>query len=81
MPDGKWQNVRNSNGSWDTSHNDLEVAVMQAIDQPPLVVASRHNLSRVIWNSQTPGEQQVWLEVDRFVPLLTPVSSSLFAGL
>lgn len=50
LPDGEWQNIRHSRGSWDTSRNGLEVAVKQGIDQPPRLIASRKNASRVIWD-------------------------------
>ena len=50
LPDGEWKNVGHSKGSWDTSRNGLEVAVKQGIDQPPLLIASHQDVSRVVWN-------------------------------
>jgi dipeptidyl aminopeptidase/acylaminoacyl peptidase len=50
MPDGPWQNVGQRKGSWDRSHNGLEISVQQGIGRPPMLVASGQNVSSVIWD-------------------------------
>jgi dipeptidyl aminopeptidase/acylaminoacyl peptidase len=50
MQDGKWQSIRQNQGSPDFRYRNLEITVKQSIDQPPLLLATRNERSRVIWD-------------------------------
>jgi dipeptidyl aminopeptidase/acylaminoacyl peptidase len=50
MSDGKWQKVGQSQGQSKASHGGLEVSIKQAINEPPLLVASDEHTSRVLWD-------------------------------
>jgi dipeptidyl aminopeptidase/acylaminoacyl peptidase len=50
MDDNAWQVARQNKGQSEVGRNGLEVTVEQGLNEPPLLVASNQQTSRVIWN-------------------------------
>jgi len=48
---GKWEVAQQIQGEPRVEHNGIEVAVKEAFDKPPLLVASRKDATREIWNA------------------------------
>jgi dipeptidyl aminopeptidase/acylaminoacyl peptidase len=48
--DGSWQIVGRGEGMSRDTHNGLRIAVKQGLNEPPLLIASEREISRVIWN-------------------------------
>jgi dipeptidyl aminopeptidase/acylaminoacyl peptidase len=63
--DGSWQIERHIEGNPALGNNGLEVTIKQSINDPPLLVASRGEASRVIWD---PNPQLHSVELGEAVP-------------
>jgi hypothetical protein len=50
MADGKWKEIDQIKGWSEVGHNGLEVTVKQAFNEPPVLVATNKEASRVIWD-------------------------------
>jgi dipeptidyl aminopeptidase/acylaminoacyl peptidase len=48
--DGAWYVARQFDGDPPAVHGNLEVAVKQGLDQPPLLVAANSEVSRIVWD-------------------------------
>src|SRR5712691_5222010 len=48
--EGLWQVIGQSKGDPLGSHDGIEVTVKEGLDDPPLLVATNRETSRVIWN-------------------------------
>jgi len=48
--DGAWQVLRRTKGEPEIGHDGLEAAVRQSFNDPPLLIATEKQVSRVIWD-------------------------------
>lgn len=48
--DGTWQIVARSEGEFEVGPNGMEINVEEAFDRPPLLVAKKKQISKVIWD-------------------------------
>ena len=48
--DGTWHIVRQSEGDSEVGRNGLEIRIVEALDKPPLLLARKKQVARVIWD-------------------------------